>query len=563
MPSDTNRLARIGGPSLLARHQFLALGLPVIIAVSLAFGSELTIQEFAIRILIGLALLATLWLLAEAAKATVFRNHRNEPVHPVLVLAFGSAMGGISLLLAHYLGEWAGVSVIPLNAWTVMTALVLGGALIGAASLIELLRADYRLEQRLEFEAEGRTSGSDELQEGIATIFDDISAEVSRQLAKSSETRGALDAIDKVIDEAIKPLTRGGFRRRTFFDRYFILRGVTRDAVVLRPFAAPVLVAALYSTSILVTNQFLGSDRASAAVPAAAIDFVVVTGALTLARFLFTRYVRFSSTVAIFGYFSSFAVLSVVTTGVNQLLFWEQLSPSIFVAGLFLNFATILVLSLVVSIMSLAWKRPTAQADDYPASGHARPIGGSTRRAVDALVQRRLVHHLHSTVQNRVLALRMGYPAETAFDASDIEARVLDIIDTAKREFLEQQALPLADSIDTLKQQWAPVLAINVTNTTSNLTFVQQNLLFLVLQECVSNSVRHGLATEVDVTIEPWPPGDSHSFRLRVSDNGVGPVGRRIRPGVGLRFIDEVSEGSYSFGFGPEGGSCLDAVIRC
>lgn len=80
---------------------------------------------------------------------------------------------------------------------------------------------------------------------------------------------------------------------------------------------------------------------------------------------------------------------------------------------------------------------------------------------------------------------------------------------------------------------------------------------------CVTNSVRHGLATEVSASLERCSPEEVNIYRLRVSDNGVGPVSKSRKNGVGMRFVDELSGGSYSLGFGSNGGATLEALIRC
>ena len=184
-------------------------------------------------------------------------------------------------------------------------------------------------------------------------------------------------------------------------------------------------------------------------------------------------------------------------------------------------------------------------------------------RAVDSIVKRRLIHHLHSTVQNRVLALRIGYSEATQFDPIDLEEKIQRIISEAKQEFLEQQVVSLSEKMDKLKEEWSPVITINFTNKVVDLSPVQQSVLFIVLQECVTNSVRHGLATIVDIDLEDGSTDIPNRYRLRVTDNGVGPVGRRLPSGVGMRFLRELSDDSVELGFAPNGGALLEALIRC
>ena len=97
---------------------------------------------------------------------------------------------------------------------------------------------------------------------------------------------------------------------------------------------------------------------------------------------------------------------------------------------------------------------------------------------------------------------RIGYSEATQFDSIDLEEKIQRIISEAKQEFLEQQVVSLSEKMDKLKEEWSPVITINFTNKVVDLSPVQQSVLFMVLQECVTNSVRHGLATIVDIDLE-------------------------------------------------------------
>ena len=158
---------------------------------------------------------------------------------------------------------------------------------------------------------------------------------------------------------------------------------------------------------------------------------------------------------------------------------------------------------------------------------------------------------------------RIGYSEATQFDPIDLEEKIQRIISEAKQEFLEQQVVSLSEKMDKLKEEWSPVITINFTNKVVDLSPVQQSVLFIVLQECVTNSVRHGLATIVDIDLEDGSTDIPNSYRLRVTDNGVGPVGRRLPSGVGMRFLGELSDDSVELGFAPNGGALLEALIRC
>ena len=563
MPEKESVLARIGGPTLLVGHQFFIFGAPIVVAIALAFGPELTLGGFASRLLAGLALLVVVWSVAELGKATLFRHRNETPVKPILVAAFGAGLGALVLVVSHYVEASFGIGLAQVTSGTFIAALLIGAGVVVASSWVEILRIDHRDKQRRLMASVENTLKTDDIYQRSAATFDFLASAVSRQLAKSKGNESAPEAIDQVITNCIKPLARGGFARQSIFEKYFVLRGVTQDAVALRPFQVPVVTAALYGVLIFVPNQFHEDDRGTSSFYAALVDFVIVSAGLVLAKMLFDKFIDFAGKRALLAYLGTFAALSVVTTSVNQSFFWNKIEPLVFAAGLVVNFSALTLCSLLVSILRLMRAKPTPNELRLRSEQSVRPIGGSMARAVDSIVKRRLIHHLHSTVQNRVLALRIGYSEATQFDPIDLEEKIQRIISEAKQEFLEQQIVSLSEKMDKLKGEWSPVLTINFTNKVAYLSPVQQSVLFMVLQECVTNSVRHGLATIVDIDLEDGSTDIPNSYRLRVTDNGVGPVGRSLPNGVGMRFLGELSDGSVELGFAPNGGALLEALVRC
>jgi anti-sigma regulatory factor (Ser/Thr protein kinase) len=563
MAENESVLARIGGPTLLVGHQFFIFGAPIVVAIALAFGPELTLGGFSSRLLAGLALLVVVWSVAELGKATLFRHRNETPVKPILVAAFGAGLGALVIVVSHYVEASFGIGLAQVTLGTFVAALFIGAGVVVVSSWVEILRIDYRDKQRRLMASVESTLKTDDIYQRSAATFDFLASAVSRQLAKSKGNGSAPEAIDEVIANCIKPLARGGFARQSIFEKYFVLRGVTQDAVILRPFQVPLITAALYGVLIFVPNQFHEDDRGTLALYAALVDFVIVSAWLALAKILLDKFINLAGRRALLAYLGTFAALSVVTTSVNQSLFWSEIAPLVFAAGLAVNFSALTLCSILVSILRLWRANPTPNEPRLKSEQSVHPIGGSMARAVESVVERRLTRHLHSTVQNRVLALRIGYSEAAQFDPIDLEEKILTIISEAKQEFLEQQVVSLSEKMDKLKEEWSPVVTINFANNVAYLSSVQQSVLFMALQECVTNSVRHGLATTVDIYLEEGSSDMPNSYRLRVTDDGVGPVGRRLSSGVGMRLLGELSDGSVELGFAPNGGALLEALIRC
>jgi signal transduction histidine kinase len=86
-------------------------------------------------------------------------------------------------------------------------------------------------------------------------------------------------------------------------------------------------------------------------------------------------------------------------------------------------------------------------------------------------------------------------------------------------------------------------------------------VLFMVIQEAVTNSIRHGLSKTISVFIRP---GDSsRRVSIEILDDGTGPLQRRGKRGVGLSFLAALSEGSWSLKVREGGGARLVASLWC
>jgi signal transduction histidine kinase len=556
-------LAYIGGPTLLVSHQFLVFGIPIVVATSLAVGSDLTLPAFAARLLSEAFLLLLVWLISEAAKWTIFRNRDITPINPIVVLAFGAFLGIVALVSGSLLDRWLGVSFIPVSLGTGLVAAALGAAVIALASLLEMSRLDFRMLRRRTLEHADASFGAQQLRDSISAVFDRLADEAVAHVGESHESREALEVVDHSVSSFIRRFANEGRARGKLLETYVVLRGVTRDAVALRPFNSPLAVAVVYSVGIFVTNQFYDTERAAAALLAAALDLIVVTSSLLVANRLWAWRRVPSPTAALVRAGVVVILLAIITTFINQTLFWDSLTPVVFLAGILVNLASITLILVVAAIATISRSGATKAPREGDLFDSDRPISGSMGRALEEVIRRRLATHLHSAVQNQVLAMRMGNPSGSSFDQAALEEQVREIIERAKQDFLKQQTSPLTDRVTSLQQTWAPRVTLDFFTEIRNLTPVQEKVLFLVIQECVTNSVRHGLALHVDITIERWPPDDPNSFRLTVTDNGIGPVHKLSAEGLGLRFLNELSEGHLKLAFGSEGGARLEAVIRC
>ena len=90
---------------------------------------------------------------------------------------------------------------------------------------------------------------------------------------------------------------------------------------------------------------------------------------------------------------------------------------------------------------------------------------------------------------------------------------------------------------------------------------LREAVLFMVIQEAVTNSIRHGMARSVTVSLDAHE--SDRRVLLDVVDDGTGPARKVRNLGVGLWFLAALSEGAWSLDTRPGGGSRLTALLWC
>lgn len=137
-------------------------------------------------------------------------------------------------------------------------------------------------------------------------------------------------------------------------------------------------------------------------------------------------------------------------------------------------------------------------------------ISSAALGSVQAIRNRELANLLHAKTQNRMLAQAMRLEA-----GGDLAVELAEL-----RRLLAQLPAERTERLSTneLVARWDGIL-----NISFSLDREPDQLILRVCEEAISNALRHGLATEVFVTLK--------NDLLTISDNGLGPVDGK--PGLG------------------------------
>jgi two-component sensor histidine kinase len=222
--------------------------------------------------------------------------------------------------------------------------------------------------------------------------------------------------------------------------------------------------------------------------------------------------------------------------------------------------ANFIALGIASVVFSASWKGGRLAGEGPRVRRKDRDVSGSLALAHRELVSRKLASFLHSSVQNRILALQLSQPQEPPESIHSLESAVIDIIDQAKHDFLVGQSLPISERLKSLQADWEGVARLEFSLPESDLTTSQAEVVVMLAEEAITNSIRHGLATEVSVSVSP---GDfPNQIIFEVLDNGTGPLGK-TKVGLGSSLLRELANDEWSLGFRDIGGARLFAKVIC
>ena len=562
--TSDSKFWRIGGPELLPRQHFALLGYIAAGIAALGFRTEPGLALMLQNLVLNFGVVTAVWGLAEITRTTLLRHRAERDVSAWLVILMGGVLG-IAAHVTHKIGSVPlGLPYPPVSGLSLSVSALSGAALIVVSAAVEDQRLRKRRIMRLHQVDEADAAGVGGLLRSTSQIFDELQLRVTRVFRESPPDTPQSTLLGQVIDTAIKPLSRELLPASNARRELLFVRGALRNQSAFDPYVKPWWIAFLYACSLIVVNNILfpGGERALASLPAAGFAFVFVGGWISLAYRILVSRLSVLTPRTVLVYLGSFLPLTVVQTLINQSLFQSPLELAGVLSGVVLNYLSLISLSLLFSLSSQdSTERSRGRFVLSNSGGIASWMQGEWGRATVQAILRNVMHHLHGTVQNRVLALRLSAGSQPAKSQRELETAISEIITQAKAEFQSSQARPFQERVESLIAEWKPIAQVTVNSRLGDMSDLRQAVLFMVIQEAVTNSIRHGLARSVTVSLDPH---DSERRVLcEVVDDGTGPAHKVRKLGVGLGFLAALSEGSWSLGTRPGGGSRLTATLWC
>jgi two-component sensor histidine kinase len=566
--SESNFRKYLGG-SWFLDAKVLLIPMPLVITTSIlttspnfVSASDSAFQAWGIY---GRLLLANLFALAICAlwvfafAQTIFRNRAVRPIPPAIVIFFSAGVGALKGA-ATGLACWL-LSVEPELAEAISSRVwqttVLGAWLIPAVTLVAA-RIALLQEQRESLVAE-RVSNT-LLETGMAqtranqAALRAFAAMAKTELAKVSAVTPVdgggskyAETIRRLVTDQLRPLSHRIWDQENKRISSFSFSEISKNAIYGFD-QAKLMVAGVYVvTSIPAIMRFV--PFVESVLRALLAGLCISVGLALTAKFKPSRYWQATTWFII-----SMAVIAYVTLMSGEWVFG-------FVAG-FKPFDTLIAiwfwlmqLTFITSFLVGIRKSGFEIKQEFAELYGSESIDRAVRLSQSRIQNRDFANYLHGQVQNKLLSVALGLERGEA-TKDELEralAMVEDILISLDSNFQAMNSGDIQDEITKINSQWFGFLSIswNIDDSVNALESRERVLLIQVIDEAISNAVRHGLAKQVRVSAV----SNSTGLVLEIVDDGIGP--RSGKAGLGSTFFKSVSKGNWSLLQEPNGGSRL------
>jgi signal transduction histidine kinase len=247
--------------------------------------------------------------------------------------------------------------------------------------------------------------------------------------------------------------------------------------------------------------------------------------------------------------------------GVSCLTFWSGELFFGYVSG-FRLFDTLLAvwlwllqLTFISAFLSGVRKGGTELKQEFAELYGSESIDKAVRLSQARIQNRDFANYLHGQVQNKLLSVALGLEKGESTKQELEQALVIveEILKSLDSNFKSMNSGDINAEVENINLQWLGFITItwNLDESVQKIETRQKIILIQVIDEAISNAVRHGLAKNVSVSAT----SKLGQLELTVTDDGIGP--RSGRWGLGSTFFKSVSKGNWSLTHQPNGGSRL------
>jgi signal transduction histidine kinase len=560
----------IGGAALLKRSGYLFAIPTVVLASVLVSNANQEAGAWLPWLLANALSLLLCWGWFELFERVIFANRAKRPIHFTWIVVFGLTLGGLKGAGTGFFGYQLGLEQD--LAWAVISRVVqtafLGLWLVPTITILEATRRRFqterdalvaeRVQQRLAAAGVGAgLTASNSIEHITQLQLREFVGEAKKRIgSEPSSTLGPL--IRDIVENALRPLSHRLWERENARVANFSLTELSKIALVRYPFTLA-LVLPVYLTPIFISLiSALGFQNAVFRTMVYALVLLAVLGAAKLFR-------PQRVTVAA-GYFV--AVLTVAALAIAlaaRFIFGDPfdafLLSSSLVTLVWLVQATFFSAYVVAAVRS--HDKIREQLEELERTSGNKSISASVVKTENLMLNRELANFLHGNLQNRLLsaALRLDKNQDNPENLVRELRAVEQLLDAAIVDYEQVNSLGLADQLAEIANRWAGFVSVKLDLKAAVADPNEIKRLNQLVNEAVSNAVRHGLASNVLVSLTRASGEGSNagSLILTVTDDGLGP--RDGSGGLGLQLYESLAGKNWSLNPGADGGSVLTLTL--
>jgi signal transduction histidine kinase len=497
--------------------------------------------------LANFASMALCWGLIVLADRYIFCHRKESWLWGILLFSafIGATKGGTTTVFGALLGVESDFQNL-IGGRLIQTAL-LGLVTIPALAILATTRAKYQDLRDALVAERVRVASNDPILNTIssaeyARLADEIGK--AREGIKTTSNIEVSALIRDIVQNGLRPLTHRLWDREDQKQTNFTLRDLSRVAILGHPFVA-------WPVALILFIGTLG-PYVYAAGWGQGILRSLFTAVAILVFYQLAKLFKSETVLVAWGYYISvhIGLAGLIVLG-SQKLFGEL--PGFTPLSAFcVLFIWILQTGYMTSFIAGAVATHNEMRLQLQVLSQTLGLDRQVMLARAHLAKRDIANYLHSDLQNKLLSLALRI--ESGESNADFVGAELEAIQQLLRGGDQPETSnlrPLDEQLGDLLDRWKGFVMIHVSGDYDVVDKTLAKQVVLVVAEGISNAVRHGLASEVFISLKQ---SGSKSV-IELLDDGIGP--RSGVPGLGSRFFDSIAGTNWSLSPRPEGGSAL------
>ena len=539
----------ITGPSLF-NYQVYLFFLPVFWVTSLLSNLRpFTIWGVLAWTIANFAAIGLCLLLVLVADRTWFKNRKTRSTKIAYVLGFGFSIGAIKGALTTMVA-WALLVEPNLDfvAPRALQAALLGLVTLPALAVLSATQMRFQSERDSLVAERVKLAASELEMQGSAKVdYSKLLAAIEelQQLASAGSRSQIPPLLHEVVREHLRPLTHRLWEEESSKQKDFSFKSMSRVAILSSPFARlPVALIIGFGSLIPYVVQ--------ASLPQGILR-ALLTACTIWVGFSMARLFKPRSLAMAVAYFLS--VHLAVSAGVVSFsnLAFGPLPALPTATAVVVLFIWLTQTAFMCSYISGAVETRSEIRSQIESLAKQLGLNDEVVQASSRFASRGLANHLHSNVQNKLLLLALKA------DTADRETTLAELQEI--RGLLSQANAPSIKASTTvrlksLSASWQGFAHITLQLDELCSSCENKPQLAEVVSEAINNSVRHGLAANIEVVIVC----DEIATKVVVTDDGVGPRGGS--KGLGSNYFESSTNGNWALENREIGGAELQLRVQ-